>query len=58
MFATLWNNPFTTATGAAAAISGILHALGVNLPIDTGTLSLVLTAITGFFAKDGTAAAK
>jgi hypothetical protein len=50
----LFNNPFTTAMGAATALVGILHALGVNLPVDPTFLASIFTALGLFAAKDAT----
>lgn len=55
MLGTIWNNPFTTTIGAAGAIVGVAHALGVNLPIDANTVNTALIVLLGMFAKDGTA---
>ncbi len=50
----LWNNPFTSSMGAATAVCGVLHALGVNLPfIDPATLGTVFASLGLFAAKDG-----
>jgi hypothetical protein len=49
----LWNNPFTTAMGAATAVVTILHGLGVALPIDPVLLSGIFTSLGLFAAKDG-----
>lgn len=55
----LWKNPFTTTMGAATAISGILHVLGVNLPfIDPATLGSIFAALGLFGAKDGNVTGK
>jgi hypothetical protein len=54
----LWNNPFTTTVGAAGAIVGILHALGVNLPVDASTVNTVLVVLLGLLSKDAAAPAK
>lgn len=49
----IWTNPFTTTTGAATAVLGVLHALGVNtFGLDSGTLAAVLGTITGLIAAD------
>jgi hypothetical protein len=49
----LWNNPFTTSMGAATATVGVLHALGVNLPLDPMVLMSLFSALGLFAAKDG-----
>jgi hypothetical protein len=50
----LWSNPFTTSMGAATAVCGVLHALGVNLPfIDPATLGSIFASLGLFGAKDG-----
>ena len=51
--ANLWNNPFTTSMGAATAVTGILHALGVSLPVDPTVLMSIFSALGLFGAKDG-----
>jgi hypothetical protein len=51
---TIWNNPFTSATGAATAVLTILHALGINtFGIDSGTLAGLFASLGLFAAKDG-----
>lgn len=51
----IFSNPFTTTVGAAGAVIGVLHALGVNLPFDAATVNSLLVFVLGLVAKDGTA---
>lgn len=48
----LWKNPFTTSMGAATAVTAILHAVGVTLPVDPVVLMSVFSALGLFGAKD------
>jgi hypothetical protein len=50
----IWTNPFTSTTGAATAVLGVLHALGINtFGLDSGTLATVIGSIGLLGAKDG-----
>lgn len=55
MFGVIFNNPWTSTVGAAGAILGMAHALGVNLPIDQGALNSILIFFLGMISKDGKA---
>lgn len=48
----LFNNPFTTAMGAATFAVGLLHLFGVQIPVDPTFLASVFTALGLFAAKD------
>lgn len=54
LLTSIFNNPFTSSAGAATAILGVLHALGINtFGMDSGTLATILASIGLFAAKDG-----
>lgn len=50
----VWKNPFTSANAAAIVVVNVLHAVGVQLPVDVGTLTTVFTVLGLFSAKDST----
>jgi uncharacterized membrane protein len=50
----VWKNPFTSANAAAIVTVNVLHAVGVQLPVDVNTLTTVFTVLGLFSAKDGT----
>ena len=54
----IWNNPFTSTVGAAAAVAAVLTALGVHIPgVDNGLLGTTLIGLLGLFSKDAAAPA-
>ena len=55
MLSDIWQNPFTSTVGAAGAIVGIAHAVGITLPIDATTVNTALVVLLGLFAKDANA---